>query len=68
MTKSQLCFFLVSALLVLLTPVVHAEWQFRGEPNDWGETPMQRTAEDSWQIIQTFGEAEDEFKLSLIHI
>ena len=64
MTKSQLCFFLVSALLVLLTPVVHAEWQFRGEPNDWGETPMQRTAEDSWQIIQTFGEAEDEFKIA----
>ncbi|MGA1842840.1 MAG: hypothetical protein ACMUIU_19660, partial [bacterium] len=39
-------------------------WYFRGTPNNWGSTLMDRNDQGLWETVQTFGEDNPRFKIS----
>ncbi|WP_432454011.1 MULTISPECIES: hypothetical protein [unclassified Agarivorans] len=55
-------------LLGLLTASLsaQAEWEFRGTPNGWQNTPLEQLASNHYQTCQSFGNSDPRFKIVYI--
>ena len=50
--------------LILSSSLTYGNWNFRGDPNQWGSTPMDSLSETHWRTFQNFSVDEKEFKIA----
>lgn len=55
---------LLSSVALLCASQSFAGWEFRGEPNNWGITPLLPVGGDRHFIRQAFSASQDEFKIA----
>lgn len=55
---------LLSGMAILCCSQSFAAWEFRGEPNSWGITPLLPVGGDRHFIRQSFSASQDEFKIA----
>ncbi len=54
----------VCGAALLASVNTYAAWEFRGEPNNWGITPLTFAGGDRHVLRQTFSASQDEFKIA----
>lgn len=62
MNKTTLASLLLASVTVY-SGLAQADWSFRGTPNDWGLTALEKKSGNDFQTCQTFGLDDPRFKI-----